>query len=407
MISMNEAQLQAAAHVRWVCRQYGLFGNIFDYTPSSIPGGNRNRFYIVAGIYPELEEDQVPKWLYPEDIIRKQNQNKKLFYPNIWTFDMTTAPNDVCALEQLVEYLKRAEFLKVIYAEYAVELPEKLRVSEINQLIYFRDMSHNPQLDAKTLKKCRSDLKWFFKREKCKGFRRRWLDYFRSEKFPDDKGPVAKIKGYFKRDSQITSIELLFKVNDSIRKLEMQECEYRRFAKWMKDLYPHVTYAISNISKVDHGGAGNPVETHAAIGKRVTQEEFAEIRKERFAAEGWAALENLVPVYWEFREVYYKACDEPLIASVYNAITLEYARCTPLDDMYGNRLLLSVPLEDFMNFVSLAKANKVKFYIDNLGDYAIPSLVDVHVVYCEHQSETIYGIMERLVNDKVSGSHII
>lgn len=175
----------------------------------------------------------------------------------------------------------------------------------------------------------------------------------------------------------------------------------------MKDLYPHVTYAISNISKVDHGGAGNPVETHAAIGKRVTQEEFAEIRKERFAAEGWAALENLVPVYWEFREVYYKACDEPLIASVYNAITLEYARCTPLDDMYGNRLLLSVPLEDFMNFVSLAKANKVKFYIDNLGDYAIPSLVDVHVVYCEHQSETIYGIMERLVNDKVSGSHII
>jgi len=268
-------------------------------------------------------------------------------------------------------------------------------------------MSHNPHFDYKIIKKCNDDLSWFFKRERSKGFRRRWLDYFRSEQFPHDGSPIEKIKGYFNRNKQETTLLQLFTHSDQIHKLELQEHQYKRLVNWLNKTHPDVMYAISKKCTVNHGGANNPTSTHEAIGQRVTSEEYDRIRYERFATESWSALENIKPVYREFRDFYFKACDEPIIASIYNSITMEFARCNPLDEILEPYCFADVPTIDFMNFVSLAKANNLKFYIDNIGDFSIPSFDAAHIIIGQHQYDKFDAIMQRMADDKISDSHVL
>lgn len=402
---LSEAYAFTANRIRNICKQYDLYGNLLCYSPSREAGTLCARFYIVAGLSKELEDDTPPKWLRPEEIVRNLQENEKLFHTNIWAYDMTGESNDVQAIECLVDYLAKTEFIRLIYSQYNTPLPKVLRHSEITQLYDFWKWSMNVDMHGKALKKAQDDLVWFFKREKSKGFRKHWLDYFRSEKFPDDGGPFAKIRGYLNRNSQILPIGRLFDVNSNVKKLEMQEHEYKLFVKRLKMFYPFVTFAAGKVAVVDHGGIGNQAETYSVLGKRVTAEEYARIRKELFASEGWSALADLKPTRWEFRDVYYKACDEPLIFAAYYSVTLDYAKCNSLSDMLGERSMTYVPSMDFMNFVTLAKANGVKFYIDTLCEYAPASPDFIPVLYCTHQLEKLYGIFTRLTTDKITASH--
>ena len=406
-IEDREAGRHAQLQIRNICSEYGMSGSIFYHNPCILPESNRNRIYIVAGTDSALQGAELPRNLDPVSVIRRAERNNKLFYPKLWAFDLSANNNQMKATEELVEYLKKAEFLQMLYSQYGMELPEKIRVSEVSQLIDFYETSTCFKFDQRTRDKAKKDLDWFFRREKSTGFRRRWLDYFRSEHFPDDKGAVAKILGYFRKDKQKTSIRQLMEVNEDVHKLQMQEHEYKLFTRFLRSVYPDIVYAASEKEIVNHGGVGNPKETHEALGRRITGEEYAVIRKERFAEEGWSALEDLKMAYWEFRDVYFKACDEPLVAAAYNSITLQYAKCDALSDLHEPLHMIDVPVTDFMNFVSLAKANCLRFYIDNVGDYAVPSLENVHVLYSEHQTDKLRGILERMMDDKVEFSHVL
>lgn len=409
--STKSLSTTAIDHIKQICSEYGLYGNIIHYTPSPIPESDRNKYYIVAGTDPAIVGDSLPEYYFPEDVLRRQERNSSLFYPNAWVFDLSEDDNRMSATEQLVEYCKSVEFLRTIYGEYGLNLPEKIRISEINQLLNFYSSANNPLLDDRTRKKCRKDLDWFFKRERSTGIRKKWLDYFRSEKFPDDKGPIGRISGFVFRNRQHLSIRQMMDANCELHKLEMEEHEYKLFVKFMKEVYPEVSY-YAGPKEVVNNGIGNPKETEDVFGRRITGEEYAVIRKERFADEGWDALKNLKPAYWEFRDVYYKACDEPLIAAAYNSITLIFAKCDPLNDLVSISKqsplrLIDIPQgQEFMNFVSLAKANQLRFYIDNIGQFATPSLDKVRVIYNEHQGEKLKGILERMVVDKISFSHM-
>lgn len=272
---LNDIYVFIAANIRQICKQYGMNGNLFFYSLSKEAGKSYARLYIVAGFSEELNGDMLPKWVYPDDILRNQKENEKLFFPNIWVYDMTGESTDVKAIESLVEYLKKAEFIRMIYSQYNTQLPKALRVSEIGQLYRFWNLSKNTALFGKALNKVKKDLSWFFKRERAKGFRRRWLDYFRTEKFPDNDGPVAKIRGYFKQDEQILPLERLFETNSNINKLEMQEFEYKLFLKRVRMFYPYVSFAVGKVEVVDHGGVGASPETYSVFGKCVTAEEYA------------------------------------------------------------------------------------------------------------------------------------
>lgn len=409
MNDMESIRQQVAQTVKAICNRYGLYGNVVYDTPSPIAGSNRNRLYVVAGTDPALSQDPLPKSFRPDEVLRRQERDDGLFYPKVWAFDLSANQDEMQATQELVEYCKQAEFLNRLYSEYDLPAPEKLRLSEVEQLKAYRIRIADPRSLPGMVSKARKDLKWFFKREKSSGFRRRWLDYFRSEKFPTNKGPLAKLRGYWSRHNCEVSTDQLMSRADSLKKLEMQDFEYKLFAKFIRDCYPEVTYAVGEKQVVNHGLSGNRDESDSPFGQRVTAEEYAVTRKDRFASEGWNAVSHLTPAYWEFRDVYYRAADEPLIASAYNSIVLQYAKCDSLQSLRerGPLRLQKIPAADFMNFVSLAKANKLRFYIDNLGDYAVPSLTTINVLYNEHQEPKMAGIVDRMLQDKVNHSHIL
>lgn len=409
---MNRQKLEAirknnAAIVQDICADYGLYGNVIYYEPSPFSDSSLNRMYVVAGFDPALGQDPPPRYFRPDEVLQNIKRNEKLFYPAIWVLDLKETKDESTVTNYLVDYCEKAELVAGLYGEYGLGLPKVLRESEVFQLMNFRSGLDKFKDVPAMRKKYRKDLNWFFQREKSKGFRRRWLNYFRTEKFPDDKGAFAKILGYFRRNKCETSLKQLLNTNSDISKLEMQEYEFRIFQKLIQERYPFVTYAAGDKEVVDHGINHATRRDDSPFGKCVTQEEYAVICKDRFADEGWDCVANLKPAYWEFRDVYYRDCDKPLIASVYQHIALQYAKSDSLGDLrkFGPMRMQKVSARDFMNFVSLAKANKLRFYIDTLGEYETPSFDTINVLYNEYQQQKMDLVMGRMNQDKVKYSH--
>lgn len=396
--------------VKEICNEYGLYGNADFYTPSPIAESDRNRFYIIAGQDPSIDDEPLAGHIRPDEILCRNGRNQKLFYPDLWVFDISSEKGGrLHAIQELVDYCQKAEFISSLYGKYGLKSPNKIRISEINQLAEFCIALENPLLNDKAKAKCQRQLDRFFKRERSESkFKRSWLDYFRSEKFPDYKGPLARLIGYFKRNSNNSTLDMLTNVNSDLRKLGMQEHEYKVFVSYMKDVYPEVTFSCGEKTVVDHGYRQSRPGDDINV-RLVTGEELAVIQKERFANEGYEALAGLKPCYWEFRDVYYKAADAPLIAAAYNRITLSYAKCDELASILeqGDICLQKIPVNDFMNFVSLAKANNLHFYIDTRGEYDVPALDTVNVIYNQYQEDKMQRIMGRMVNDKVEFSHML
>ena len=98
------------------------------------------------------------------------------------------------------------------------------------------------------------------------------------------------------------------------------------------------------------------------------------------------------------------------MASAFQDATLRYARSDNLQtiEARGGTLCLScIPKEDFMNFVSLAKANRLSFYIDSTGLFEVPSIKKINVVYSSHDEDLLRDILDRIVNEKVEYSHLV
>lgn len=403
--------LQMRSSIQSICAEYGLYGNVYYNEASRIPYSGKNRLYIIAGTDPAIAETPPPESFSPDYIIRRNAQNEKLFYPDCWAFDLTANNDQMQAVEELVEYCKNTEFLTTIYSEHDLPLPEKIRPSEIRQIRVHRDATLNLEIPMAVRHKSQDTLNWFFRRELSTGFRRRWLDFFRSDKFPDDKGPIAKLQAYsrYRRKDPRVTLEQMMEFNSDIKKLELQEFEFKLWADFMAEHYPEVTYVVGDMQIVNHGVDRPGAEPLKPFGRRITGEEFAVIRKERFAAEGWDCLADLNPSYWEFRDVYYKDVDAPLVAEAYHAVTLQYAKPDEL-----SALMLNGPIEmvdisssDLMNFVSLSKANDFRFYFDLHGQFDIPSLETIHVLYNRSQKDILDGITDRIISDKVTFSHLV
>lgn len=409
IVNAENHRSRAAVLVQNICRKYGLSGNVVYYNPSPFPESDRNRLYIVAGFDPAIRNNPIASNLEPDAIVRKVKRNEKLFYPKIWAYDLFENKNDVHAQLLLADYCETASFLARLYDEYGADMPEKLRISEINQLKEYQAILDNPASAPALQDSCQKALDYFFKREKSKNtFRQKWLSYYRSEHFPDEKGFIGRIAGYFHRDDNRIRTKQLMAANGDIKKLEMQEHEYKIFVNLMQEKHPDVLFSVGDKTVVDHGLI-NASRESGPFGRAVTGEEFAVIRKERFATEGYAAIADLRPSYFEFRDVYYRDLDEPLVAGIYNRINLSYAKCNSLMELkqLGDLRLEKIPKTDFMNFVSLAKANGLRFYIDNDGEFSNPSLDLITVIYNGHQEGKLEGIKKRMVYDKVTHGQLM
>lgn len=397
--------------IREICSRYGLYGGVFYYKPSPFEDSDLNKFYIVAGSDPRLCNRQLPESINPAEIIRRNKRNKGIFYPDIWAMELNRDNSDLFLIMQgLMEFCKGAEAVQLLYEQYDTPVPKKLRLNELNMLISINDKLHDPYLSEGTRAQYQKDLKTFFQKEKNNGKQAsEWLDYYRSERFPSDGGMVSKGLGFFKRNEQTVDLNTLTRMNGNIKMLEMQDHEYQVFKAFMQGCYPYVTYAVDDVAIVDHKLRNFPNDPPGTP-KYITSEEFDAIKEQQFAKRSFEALSDFQVTQWKFRNVHYKAVDEPIIAAVMNDIRTRYAKCNLLSDVKkggGDLRHIAVPQDNFANFVSLAKANGLKFYLDNRGSYFEPSFSEFHVIYNNHQEELVEQIRNRMLYEKVEKSHAV
>lgn len=395
--------------IQKICNKYGIYGNVIYYDPyPSISEAKHEKLYIIAGRDPRINDDNFAATLKPDTIIRRNERTEGLFHTDLWAWDMTEG-SPMEAFDELMEYGNRVEFLTSVYTEFETALPEKIWDNEINVLLKYYEAYLAGFFDKTApFKEAKEGLDKFFKNEKSSTkLNKEWLEYSRSDRYPIDEGLLKKILNFFNRKSNVIELETLVERSHGVKTLEMDEFEYKLFSKKMQELYPEVTYAISDISVIDHGGLGTVDKTTDPPTKYVSQEEFAVTLKKRFAQEGWNCIRDLNPCYWEIRKIHYRAIDEPIIARVYNAIAYQYTNSLDKQaiDYDGDIQLHKVSKNNFMNFVSEAKAQNLRYHIDFKGEYSDTSLDYINVIIRSSSEPIINRVFDEMLSFKAENDH--
>lgn len=411
-VALEDQRIKFANQIQDVCKNYGVFGNVILYRPSPLEGSRRNKMYLIAGRDPSIASENLPEDFNPADYLHRNLRNERLFYTDVFIHELSSDSNRMMAMEQLIEYCKYTEFLSALYARYRMEPPLKLRRFEIRQLMDARTKQRRVQMDG-VWRNATEALNDYFEHEKKTGIQKDWLDFFRSNKYPDDAGPFERLNAFRNRNHPEVSMKQLMSCSDRIQTLEMQEHEYSRFSKIIQSNYPGISYAVSKKMMIDNGAEPTKQELEHEYGKRVTGEQYDRIRDERFAKESWSCIMDLIPSSFEIRKVSFASIDEPYIAAAFHEASLLYAQKDTLSTIQqrgGSLRLYAFPIEPreaFMNFVSLAFSNQLPFHLDTTGVLETPSLDRINVIYSSCDEELFFDILERIVNETVDIAHLI
>lgn len=399
------------AYCNDACKGYGVSCRVFSknkYVFSDV-----KEQYLVFGV------NGVPEHLNVKDIYVRNERSNVLFYPDYHVIKIDENVSALGLVEDAVSYCKTVEFLKKLYAEHGLPLPKVLRGDEIGGLKEYNSIRNNKSLSSEVRAKAEKGLKKFFKQEKTKSkYLQSWRNFSRTDKFDRKASRLKMFSDFSKRNSQITTVDLLHETNDDLKTTVINEHEFVKFKETMQQLYPEVLYAVSKVEVQNEGfdvkaNQNTPVHKMKSgpLGKLVTYEAFCEEREKRFATEGYAAINDLNPAYYETRQLTYKEIDEPFVASVLNSIRFAYAKSDCLQnvkiqdvDMFS---FIDVPVEDMMNFVSLAKANKVPFYLDCFGKFGKANFETLRIVYNPLQDDIMKSIVSRMIDEKFKLSHIV
>lgn len=141
----------------------------------------------------------------------------------------------------------------------------------------------------------------------------------------------------------------------------------------------------------------------------MTDKELYDIMVRDFASKQYDAIKDYSPSYSELRYLYYKSCDEEIIAKIINKITFRYAKCETISEIRTNGEIktIIIPYEDAMNFVSLAKAQHLKFHFDVEGYRSTPSFDTIGVIINDYEEPRVKRILARIIEDKINYSHAI
>lgn len=402
--SLAEIINNTKSDVQTICKKYGVYGNVVCLN-SYAANDNESKLYIIAGTDPEIEKEPIPSYIKPDEIIRRNNRTEGLFYTNLWVWDMSEG-NRMQAFEELMDYCNKIETLKGVYTEFKTPLPEKIWDHEINGLIhYYEEYLKGLFNNYSPAEYAKNKLEKFFKKEN--NTNKEWLNFYRSDRYPSNKNILTTLRSYMNRKSNVVDLDILMENSNEVQNVEMNEFEYKIFAKKMQDLYPDVTFAVSDVTVIDHGSAGTVDNSTEPPTKYVTQEEFAVVMKNRFAEEGWSCISNLNPCYWEIRKVYYNTVDEPIIARVYNAIAYQYTNSLEklTIDYDGDVSLHKISTNNFMNFISEAKAHNLRYYIDFKGAYGETSLDFINVITRKSSDSIVNKVINNTLTFKADNDH--
>lgn len=358
----------------------------------------RDGVYVIGSLDPITDD------ISPINIIRRNERNKQLFYPHTFGAKIKDNDNIMLFIEKFLKYCKEAEFIKNIYAEYNLSVPERLRRNELSELIRFKTASENLNYDNLLRDLHKKSINKFFKHESKCGLYKSWRKFYRSERYDSNAGKLSNFIRFLKRKTPKTDIDILLGTGETVKRIAMHEHEYKEFKKTVKEYYPNIQFAVSKKYIVNHGMIDIP-----GIGKAVTFEEFVNIRDKQFSSKGYGAFADLNVSYWEFRDISFKIADEPIIAEIYNNINLRFVNCMQLHSLRdrGDICYTSVPVDDIMDFSYLANVNDLKFYIDKWGEFEPPSLDTVCIVYNLFDENKVTDINNVILQDKIQFSHAI
>lgn len=402
-------QSEFLAQFQSICHSFGLYGSIVSHLPTPIQGGNQNKAYLVVGRSPEIEEFPSQNGFDPAYYLRRNLRDERVVYTDYFIHELGPDCTYMDIMEKLLEYCKFTEFLTSLYKHFRMEPPLRLRRFEIRQLMDARDRQQS-ELSDRIWRRSTEFLNRFFEKERKGGIQKEWMAFFRSEKYPDEGNALEKIAAFRNRHSPVVPLAQLMACNSRIHTLEMQEHEYQRFAEIMSKQFSFVPYAVSDKVILDNHTASAGSSFDESSFQEISGEAFDKIIEDRFAEESWDCIRSYLPCYFEIRKVSYAAADEPYITSAFQSATLRYARSDDLQAVEargGSFRLFNIPKEDFMNFVSLAKANELSFFIDAMGYFETPSLKKVSVIYSSTDEALLQGILTRIVGEKVEASHLI
>lgn len=399
-IANYKNNLQLFYNADEVAKEYGLYSKFVTVSNYS----DKPDIYLVFSLNP-IKDD-----VNPVEIINRNNRNTNLFYPEGFAVNLSEE-NPLLAWENISNYLGHAEFLYELYSRFDVPLPKKVRVGELEDLKTFYCGQNNVNYDMDTRKKYADGLREFFKEESSRGkFAREWQEFYRSELFDGDKSFVKNFISFLHRDNPETKLDVLLESSDDLKKIYVPEHRYKEFREVIKDKYPDVKYSVGEKKVVDKGVIVDP-KTNKSVatqfGFGVTAEEADRICDARFSVDGFKCLDGLDVSYYEGRDIYYKASDENIIASVLNNITLRWAKCSSLESLQekGDIKQIDIPEGQMKNFYATMKQYGVDFYVDNDVNRK-PNFDVVHVLYNAADHEKVAKIVTGLTLANISLAHV-
>ena len=403
----NLRQMLDASLREYSSKKHPLYGGIFAHQVSDVAGSDLNRLYVILGTDPACSGPEWPQGLDPIKTVRSQASNPQLFHTDMYVRDMTGINDELNVNGELVNWLSTSEMLHRLYAKYGAPIPATIHLQELAYLTEMDATIREPSTPPGARAELEKKLKKFFDVEKSHGLRKSWREFVRSDKCPVTKGFLARVRAYFKRHSNIVPMEQLWHSTDSMQELVMAERDYQRFADVIRKEHPEVTYAIGEKIVRNEGLDKKSGPTVQPGVRRISDDEYAAIKRERFAKEGWNCLVDVKPAKFETRSVYYKEADAGVVAGVYQNIAYEFAKADPMRDIqsWGQCSIIDVAEADFDNFVSMAKVNHIPFAIDTQGTVKTPVMGEVHVMYPTYYAPWVLGCLECIVNNTIAQAH--
>lgn len=385
-----------------------LYGNLYAYHASDVAGSDLNRLYLVMGRDPQCAGPDWPKGLDPVAAIRSQERDPLLFHTNVKVIDLTHVEDELNLSGIIVNWAATTAALHRIYDKLGghCPLPDVIQTSEITYLKEREQAIWNDSVNPEAKQALRKQLGKFFRAERTGG---KWLDFYRSDRYPRDSNSKLKAVYYYLRyygKPGPVPMELLMETAGKVHETPMAEREYKLFAAAVKQQHPELTYAVSKAIVRDEGLDKKEGETFAGV-KRVSDDEYQAIKDAKFASQGWNSLAGLQPAKWVTRSVFCKESDAALVESLYQQIHCKFAKGDSLQDMkaFGPLETYDILASDFDNFVSLAHANMLPFYVDTEGKVKTPTPAHINVVTAQcHRPKTL-GVLERIVNANITLAH--
>lgn len=401
VVSHNLTHLQKVASE--YCKQFNAFCKLFTIKRYHLT--DEKEYYFVVSLR------QIPEDLSVKQLYVRNNRSTVLFYTDYYIIKLSRDADILTLLNYAHSYCKTADFLKNIFKEFNTPLPKVICGDEITGLKEYNAGRINLNLPPEARATYEKALIKYFKQERTKSkYAQKWRAFSRTDKFDRKASTLKMFWDFYHRNSSIVSLNLLMENNDHLFTTTINEHEYKRFKKEIKLLDPNILYSISKI-EVENGGfikmnKNKPIRKfkNGPFGRLVTYEAYCEAMEKKFVSEGYDALMDLNPAYYETRQLTYRAIDEPFVAQVLNRIRFAYAKSASLNKVQlpGTDLVcfIDMPTDNMMNFVSLAIANNVPYHIDFIGRFSCPNFEKLCIAYNPMDHNMMRGILDRMVTEK-------